>query len=371
MALQNASCFLPEDWSSWRWHMRNRVANVTKLEAWVNVTSPERDAIKACRGLYRWSITPYYASLMDENDSRCPIRQQAVPSTAELLPAPEGGDDIDPNEALKFQKTNRIIHRYPDRVLFLLTEACPVYCRHCQRKFHTTKSDSTFFESNEGESFERDFDYIRNTPKIRDIILSGGDPLSYPDNKLEYIIGSLRDISHVRTIRLGTRFPVLLPQRVTIDLCQMLEKYHPVWVNTHFNHPKEVTEESAIACDRLLRHGIPVGNQTVLLKGINDDAGVMRDLLYSLVDIRVRPYYIYHCINVTGVSHFRTSIETGRQIMEMLHGHVSGLAVPQYILGSEHGKISLSHKYVERLTDGRYRAISYEGNEFIFSDIDS
>lgn len=326
-------------WTDWRSQLQHRISTVEDLRRWINVTPDEEQAIQDSAGKYRWSITPYYAALMDKDDPMCPIRQQSVPSVQEFISFT--GSDNDPVGDTVYRKTNRVVHKYPDRVIFLITEVCAVYCRHCTRKYHTTDLSGTYFESNEAASWEQDFEYIASHPEIRDVLLTGGDPLTYSDEKLELIISRLRKIPHVEIIRIGSRYPVLLPQRITPEFCAMLEKYHPIWLNTHFNHPKEITPEAAAACDRLLRHGIPVQNQTVLLKGLNDDLETMKSLLKGLLKIRVRPYYLYHCDNVTGVSHFVTSIEKGREIMRGLLGHMTGFAVPQYIVTTKLGKIPL------------------------------
>ena len=337
-------------WSDWRSHLRHRITTVEQLRQWVNVTEREEQAISACAGKYRWSVTPYYASLMDKDDDQCPIRQQAVPNLGEF--GTFIGAEPDPVGDTAYRKTNRVVHKYPDRVIMLVTEACAVYCRHCTRKYHTTNLQGTYFETNEANSWENDFQYIADHPEIRDVLLTGGDPLTYSDERLEAIISRLRSIPHVEIIRIGSRYPVLLPQRITPEFCQMLDRYHPIWLNTHFNHPKEITEESAAACDRLIRHGVVVQNQTVLLKGINDDLETMRSLLKGLLKIRVRPYYLYHCDNVTGVSHFVTSIEKGREIMQGLLGHMTGFAVPQYIITTSLGKIPLWEDQLHHEQDG-------------------
>jgi lysine 2,3-aminomutase len=349
-------------WGDWRWHMRNRITNLEKLRRWVNVTPEEQVAIDKSAGRYRWSITPYYASLMDTDDANCPIRQQAIPATGELLEFP--GAEVDPVGDTLYRKTNRVVHKYPDRVIMLITEACPVYCRHCTRKYHTTDYDGSYFRDGEGESLDEDFLYIEKNPEIRDVLLTGGDPLSYPDGKLEEIICRLRAIPSVEIIRIGSRFPVLLPQRITGDLCRMLSQYHPVWLNTHFNHPREITEESAAAVDRLLRNGIPVGNQTVPLKGINDDVATMRKLMTELLRIRVRPYYLYHCDNVTGVSHFMTSVKKGWEIMDGLQGHITGFGVPQYVVTTAIGKIPIA-KPCYSLTEAGMQLRNYRGQELV------
>jgi lysine 2,3-aminomutase len=345
--------------------MRHRITRVDQLRQRIQVTPDEDKAIAESAGKYRWSITPYYASLMDPEDPKCPIRQQAVPSLGEFLE--HAGADVDPVGDMFYRKTNRVIHKYPDRVIVLVTESCPVYCRHCTRKFHTTDVDGTYFRDSEGVSWEDDFRYIAEHPEIRDVLLTGGDPLSYRDGKLENIISRLRDIPSVEIIRIGSRFPVLLPQRITDELCEMLSRYHPVWINTHFNHPKEISPESAAAVDRMLRHGIPVGNQTVLLKGINDDVATMRKLMTELLRIRVRPYYIYHCDNVIGVSQFMTTIEKGWEIMEGLQGHITGFGVPQYVLTTRIGKIPMTKPYYQETGDGLLLR-NYRGQQMLVDD---
>jgi lysine 2,3-aminomutase len=343
---------------NWRQQMSNRITTLAGLREWINVTPDEAEAIRRSEGKYRWSITQYYASLMDPDDENCPVRLQAVPNLRELKPDP--GAEIDPVGDMKYRKTNRVVHKYPDRVVFLVTAVCPVYCRHCTRKYHTTDVEGTYFQTKEAESFDEDLRYIAEHPEIRDVLLTGGDPLVYPDEKLAYILRSLRAIEHVEIIRIGSRFPVLMPDRITPELCRLFEEVHPLWLNTHFNHPKEITQEAAAACDRLLRHGVPVQNQSVLLKGINDDADTMRALLHGLLKIRVRPYYLYHCDNVVGVSHFMTTLEEGREIMEQLSGFTTGFAVPQYVLTTDLGKIPASRQMVVRDEDGEWWVENYQ-----------
>lgn len=345
-------------WNDWHWQMANRISTAEGLSEWINVTAEETAAIAACASRFKFEVTPYYASLMDPSDSACPIRRQAIPSHSEL--AIVDSAEVDPVGDTSYRKTNRVIHKYPDRVIILVTDTCPVYCRHCTRKFHTTDLEGTYFGEGGAVSMDEDFAYIARTPAIRDVLLTGGDPLTFNERRLEYIISRLRAIPHVEIIRIGSRYPVLLPQRITPELCGMLAKYHPIWLNTHFNHPKEVTKESAAAIDRLLRHGIPVGNQTVLLKGINDELATMRRLTTELVRIRVRPYYLYHCDNVTGVSHFVTTLETGRKIMAGLLGNITGFAVPSYIITTRLGKIPITTQYVQD-TDEGCTVTNYQG----------
>ncbi|WP_444957460.1 KamA family radical SAM protein [Microbulbifer sp. ZKSA002] len=354
-------------WSDWRWQMRNRISTLDGLKRWINVSTSESDAIEQLKGIYRWSVTPYYASLMDPDDPNCPIRLQAVPSLEETI-VPDSAD-VDPVGDQYFRKTNRVVHKYPDRVIFLVTSVCPVYCRHCTRKFHTTTvGPESYFEQGEATSWDEDIAYIESHPQIRDVLLTGGDPLMYSNDRLAKLLEKLRAIDHVEIIRIGSRFPVLAPQRITDELCEMLASFHPVWLNTHFNHPKEVTEEAAAACDRLLRAGIPVGNQTVLLKGVNNSPDVMRQLMLALVKIRVRPYYLYHCDNVVGVSHFMTSLKEGQAIYESLQGHITGFAVPQYVLTTELGKNPvMPYEYVKQGDiEGEWHIRNFRGQTGIY-----
>jgi lysine 2,3-aminomutase len=347
------------DWGNWRWHVRHRITTLDELSTWIDVTGDERRAIEESHGQYRWAITPYYASLIDPADPACPIRLQAVPQLDEFR-IPAHTELVDPIGDLSAQKTNRVIHKYPDRVALLVTAVCPMYCRHCVRKYHTTEIGHSYFRENESTPMEEDFRYIEDHEEVRDVVLTGGDPLSYRDHQLEPIIARLRAIEHVEIIRLGTRLPVFLPQRVTPELCAMLERYHPVWINTHFNHPREVTPDAAAACDRLLRAGVPLGNQTALLKGVNDDLDTIRTLCTSLVRIRVRPYYLYHCNVSRGVTHFVTTLEHGMRIMEGLIGPITGFAVPQYIVSTPIGKIPVMPEYL-RQVDGRFVARNWKG----------
>ncbi|RAL24451.1 arginine 2,3-aminomutase [Thermoflavimicrobium daqui] len=351
------------DWNDWNQQFRNRIQTLEELKKHIHVSAEEEAAIKRSEGIYRWAVTPYYASLMDPNDPNCPIRKQAIPSSNEFIKYDYS--DVDPVGDTKYRVTNRVVHKYPDRIIMLITDTCPVYCRHCTRKYHTTDLDGTYFGDNEVQTFEDDFKYIEDHPEIRDVLLTGGDPLTYSDRKLEKIIGRLRSIPHVEIIRIGSRYPVLLPQRITKEFCEMLEKYHPIWLNTHFNHPKEVTEESARAVDLLLRHGIPVQNQSVLLKGINDDLDTMKELLHELVKIRVRPYYLYHCDNVTGVSHFMTSLEKGIEIMKGLVGYTTGFATPNYIITTINGKIPIPIETIIDYNEDGLVLKSYENKETI------
>jgi lysine 2,3-aminomutase len=326
--------------------MQERIRSARALERYVTPTEDERRAIEALAERFRFVITPYYASLMDPDDPDCPIRRQVVPRTAEL-------DDpaglADPLDEVAHSPVKNVIRVYPDRIAFCVNNECALYCRFCLRK-RMVGDEEWVMKKRE---LEVALDWIRRTPAIRDVLLTGGDPLVFSDDKLEWLVAELRGIPHVEVIRLGTRLPVTLPFRVTDALCRMLERYHPVWVNTHFNHPRELTPEAAEACDRLLRAGIPVGNQSVLLRGINDDPGVMKALCEGLVRIRVRPYYCYQAQLLEGTEHFRVPIERGLEIFRALRGRTSGFAIPTYVLDTPYGKVPLGYPYL-RGREGDY-----------------
>jgi lysine 2,3-aminomutase len=311
-------------------------------------------AIDALSRRFRFVITPYYASLMDPDDPDCPIRRQVVPRSAEL-------DDpmglADPLDEVLHSPVKNVVRVYPDRIAFCVNNECALYCRYCLRKRMVGDEEWTMRK----RELETALDWIRRTPAIRDVLLTGGDPLVFSDDRLEWLLAELRAIGHVEIIRLGTRLPVTLPYRVTDELCRMLERYHPVWVNTHFNHPRECTAEAARACDRLLRAGIPVGNQSVLLAGINDDAAVMKALCERLVAMRVRPYYCYQAQLLEGTAHFRVPIERGLEIFRALRGRTSGFAIPQYVLDTPYGKVPLQHPYARGREGDHYVVESYDG----------
>jgi len=328
-------------WRDWRWQMRHRVADVAALGRFIHSTPDELAAIDATQGIFRWSITPYYAALMDPDDPDCPIRQQMVPRMSEMAPDIIGV--VDPLEEVAHSPVKNLIHNYRDRVAFCVTTECAIYCRFCLRKRMVGDAEAMLRK----DELQAAIDYIAAHSEIRDVLLTGGDPLTFSEARLDNLLGRLRAISHVEVLRLGSRLPVTLPFRITDSLCTVLERHHPVWVNTHFNHPKELTPEAAEAVDRLLRAGVPVGNQTVLLRGINDDVETMRALCEGLVRMRVRPYYLYQAQLIGGTTHFRTSIERGMNIMEMLQGRTTGFAIPKYVLDTPYGKIPLTRSYVQ------------------------
>ncbi len=320
-----------ELWNDWHWQVRNRVETLEDLKKYLNLTPEEEEGVCRTLGRLRMAITPYYLSLIDLSDPFDPIRRQAVPTQHELEAAPY--EAADPLHEDTDSPVKGLTHRYPDRVLFLVTDQCSMYCRHCTRRRFAGQTDCAV----PMEQIEKCIDYIRHHEEVRDVLLSGGDALMLSDGLLEKIIRELRTIDHVEIIRIGTRTPVVCPQRITPELCDMLKKYHPIWVNTHFNHPSEITPEAAAACARLADAGIPLGNQSVLLAGVNDCVHVMKKLVNELVYIRVRPYYIYACDPSLGLSHFRTPVSKGIEIMEGLRGHTSGLCVPTFVVDAPGG----------------------------------
>lgn len=350
------------EWQDWRWQQRRRLRRIEQLEHIINVSEGEKTAFLKSTELFHMGITPYYASLMDKDDPNCPIRLQSVPQMGELDILPT--DLEDPLAEERDMPVPGITHRYPDRVLFYTTHNCPVYCRHCTRKRKVADPSSM----TDKDQIEIALAYIAKTKTIRDIVVSGGDPLSLSDERLDYILGRLRAIPHVEIFRLGTRNLVTLPQRVTDDFVYMLKKHMPVFVNTHFNHPKECTAESLIACQKLADAGCVIGNQMVLLKGVNDDYRIVKELNHRLLLMRVRPYYIYQCDLSQGISHFRTSIDVGLEIMEKLRGHTSGLAVPTYVVDAPGGggKIPLLPTYLIKKDGKNITLRNYSYKEFTY-----
>lgn len=344
-----------EQWRDWTWQMRHRVHDLESLREFIDPTADEMEAIEATADVFRWNITPYYASLMDRHDPECPIRKQVVPRMDELAPDIVGV--VDPLEEVAHSPVKNLIHNYRDRVAFCVTAECAIYCRYCLRK--RMVGDASFF-MRKGE-LQEGIDYLAAHPEIRDVLLTGGDPLTFNEANLEWLLSRLREIPHIELIRIGSRMPVKLPYRITPELCAMLEKYHPLWINTHFNHPRELTPDAAEAIDRLLRAGIPVGNQTVLLRGINDDPDVMKELCEGLVRMRVRPYYLYQAQLIGGTAHLRTSIERGMEIMEVMQGRTSGFAIPKYVLDTPFGKVPLNRSYVMGRSGNHVVVRSYDG----------
>jgi len=346
-----------EEWNDWRWQVRNRIKDVETLSKVINLTEQEKKDIQEVMKKFRVGITPYYASLMDPDDPNDPIRKQAVPTIAETHVS--SADLVDPLHEDEDSPVPGLTHRYPDRVLFLITDQCSMYCRHCTRRRFAGQHDKGVPR----DQIDACIEYIRKTPQIRDVLLSGGDALLVSDELLEYIIKNLREIPHVEVIRIGSRTPVVCPQRITDDLVNMLKKYHPIWLNTHFNHPKEITPESRRACEKLADAGIPLGNQSVLLRGVNDCPHVMLELVHGLVKMRVRPYYIYQCDLSMGIEHFRTKVSKGIEIIEALRGHTSGYAVPTFVVDAPGGggKIPVMPQYLISQSPTKVVLRNYEG----------
>ena len=343
------------DWTNWRWQMQNRIHSADALRDWICPTDDELAAVERTEGEFRWNITPYYASLMDPHDPTCPVRRQAVPTLDEF--GPDIVDEIDPLDETGHEPVKNLIHNYEDRVAFCVTAECAIYCRYCLRK--RMVGDAEYFMRT--DEHQAAIDYIAAHDEIRDVLLTGGDPLTFNEANLEWLLGKLRAIDHVELIRFGTRMPVKLPCRITDELCELLAQHHPLWINTHFNHPKECTEEAAAAIDRLKRAGVPVGNQTVLLRGINDTSTTMKALNERLVRMRVRPYYLYQAQLIGGTEHLRVPIEVGMHIMRQLRGRTSGFAIPDYVLDTPHGKVPLNRSYVKGRAGDHVLMESYDG----------
>ena len=346
-----------EQWNDWHWQIRNAIRDVETLEKVIPLSEEERAHLQQCLQKFTMEITPYYASLMDRQDRDCPVRMQAVPRLMELHDEPS--DLSDPLHEDVDSPVPGLTHRYPDRVLLLVTNMCSMNCRHCTRRRLVGEQYSHMSD----EHIQGAIDYIARTPQVRDVLISGGDPLVLSDGRLESILQRLRAIEHVEIIRIGTRTPVVLPQRITEELASMLKKYHPIYVNVHFNHPKEITHEARQACALLADAGIPLGNQSVLLRGINDDPVVMKKLVHKLLAVRVRPYYIYQCDLSLGISHFRTSVSKGIEIIENLRGHTTGMAVPTFVVDAPGGggKIPVMPNYLISMGDDRAILRNFEG----------
>ncbi|MDD2215532.1 MAG: lysine 2,3-aminomutase [Eubacteriales bacterium] len=346
-----------EQWYDWKWQVENRITSVDQLKKIINLTPKEEKDIGEVVKNFRLGITPYFASLMDPNDPRCPVRMQAVPVLAETHRSE--ADMLDPLHEDEDSPAPGLTHRYPDRVLFLITDQCSMYCRHCTRRRLAGETDA----ARSMDDINKCIEYIRKTPVVRDVLLSGGDCLLVDDDVLEYIIVELRKIPHVEIVRLGSRTPVVMPMRITDNLVNMLKKYHPIWLNTHFNHSKEMTPDAMEACRKLADAGIPLGNQSVLLRGVNDCPHIMRDLVHDLVKNRVRPYYIYQCDLSLGIEHFRTKVSKGIEIIEALRGHTSGYAVPTFVVDAPGGggKTPVMPQYVISQSPDKVILRNYEG----------
>jgi len=345
-----------EQWNNWRWQLSNRINSADEFDKVIHLTDSERKALSA-PGLFRVDITPYFASLIDPDDPNDPVRKQVVPTSTELVPFTAMMEDSLAED--RHSPVPGLVHRYPDRVLMLVTTQCASYCRYCTRSRIVGDPSATFSRA----EFEMQIEYLKRTPQVRDVLLSGGDPLVLAPKILDEILSRLREIPHIEIVRIGSRVPVFLPMRITDELTDMLQKYHPLWLNIHVNHPNEISAELAQACDRMTRAGIPLGNQSVLLAGVNDNIHIQRQLVQDLVRIRVRPYYLYQCDLVEGAGHFRTPVAKGIEIMEGLRGHTSGYAVPQYIIDAPGGggKIPVSPNYLLSMSDHKIILRNFEG----------
>lgn len=345
-----------EKWNDWRWQLSHRLNTVQEMANVLDLNDSEIQALNA-KHLFRVDITPYFASLIDPNNPNDPIRKQVVPTAQELVPFTAMMEDSLAEDA--HSPVPGLVHRYPDRVLMLLTTQCATYCRYCTRSRIVGDPTATFSR----KEFDAQIDYLTHTPQVRDVLLSGGDPFVLAPKLLEEVLSRLRAIPHIEIIRIGSRVPVFMPMRIDQALCDMLSQFHPLWLNIHVNHPAEITRELADACDRLTRAGIPLGNQSVLLAGVNDCPHIQRQLVQELVRIRVRPYYLYQCDLVEGAGHFRTPVAKGVEIMEALRGHTSGYAIPTYVVDAPGGggKIPVMPQYLISMSDHKVVLRNFEG----------
>jgi len=353
------------DWNDWHWQLKHRITQVEQLQRLMPTLTPEEHAGTMLANTHlAVAITPYFFNLIDPADENCPVRRQVIPRIEETSTAP--WEMTDPCGEESHSPVPGLVHRYPDRVLFLVTDRCASYCRYCTRSRLVSNATGYDFHPH----FEQQIDYVRRTPAVRDVLLSGGDPLLLSDEKLDYLLGALRAIPHVEFLRLGTRIPIFLPQRITPALCETLRKFHPLFISIHSNHPRELTTEVRAALGRLADAGIPLGNQSVLLRHVNDDVGVMRTHVQKLLMCRVKPYYIYQCDLIAGSAHLRASVRRGLEIMEGLRGHTSGYAVPQYVIDAPGGggKVPVSPEYVLSRNADRVVFRNYEGRVFEYPE---
>jgi lysine 2,3-aminomutase len=352
-------------WNDWRWQLKNRITTVEQLEKFLpSLTPEERAGTILANSKLAMAITPYFFNLIDPTDENCPIRRQVIPRIEETNRAP--WEMSDPCGEDSHSPVPGLVHRYPDRVLFLVTDRCAAYCRYCTRSRLVSNAAGYDFHP----EFERQLEYIRRTPAVRDVLLSGGDPLLLSDDKLAYLLSELRSIRHVEFIRIGSRIPIFLPQRITPQLCDTLKKFHPLFVSVHSNHPRELTTEVREAVGRLADAGVPLGNQSVLLRDVNDDPMVMKALVQKLLMCRVRPYYIYQCDLIAGSAHLRASVHRGLQVMESLRGHTTGYAVPQYVIDAPGGggKVPIMPDYVLSKNSERILIRNFEGKVFEYPE---
>ena len=349
-------------WNDYRWQLRHRLVSLAALEARLGLTADERAGLLLTGARLASAVTPHFLNLVDRNDPACPIRRQVVPRLAESHEV--AGEMADPGCEDGHMPVPGLVHRYPDRVLLLVTDRCAAYCRYCTRSRIVSGAGPHPLETD----FEQAYAYLRQHAEVRDVLLSGGDPLLLADGRLEEILGRLRAIPHLEVIRIGTRIPVFLPQRVTPALCSLLRRFHPLWMSVHANHPRELTTEVRQALGLLADSGIPLGNQSVLLRGVNDSVEVQRALVHKLMLCRVRPYYLYQCDPVPGTAHLRTSVEEGIRIIEGLRGHTTGYAVPQFVIDAPGGggKVPVNPDSIVRRDAAGLVLRNYEGKEFLY-----
>lgn len=354
------------DWNDWKWQVRNRIRRVETLEQILELTADERAAVIQRTGNLPIAITPYYLSLLSPTDPTQPLRRTHIPVGGEFVRSV--GEDADPLGEEHDMAVPGLVHRYPDRVLFLTTGFCSTYCRYCTRSRMVGETNGEYSFS--VSQWEKAAQYIEAHPEVRDCLLSGGDPLSIGDDKLEWLLNRLRSIKHLEFIRIGTKIPMVMPQRVTLKLTRMLKRFHPLWMSIHVTHPDELTPEAVEACGRLADAGIPLGSQTVLLKGINDSIEVMKSLMHGLLKARVKPYYLYQCDPVSGSEHFRTPVEKGLEIIRGLRGHTTGYAVPQFVVDAPGGggKIPLLPDYVVGRDGDDLILTNFEGGTYRYPD---
>jgi lysine 2,3-aminomutase len=345
-----------DSWNDWKWQLRNAITTIDELKKIMKLSEKEIMAINNLKGRLPLRITPYFASLIYDSKPSHPLRRNVIPVVEELIET--SSEQSDPLHEKSFSPVKGIVHRYPDRVLFTVTQVCSNYCRYCTRSHSVGKLDKLG-----RQDFEKAFNYIASHKEVRDVLISGGDPLTLTDDTLDYILSNIRSIEHVEIIRIGTRVPVVLPQRITDNLISVLRKYHPLLLSLHFSHPDEITEECAKACNKLADGGFPLGSQTVLLKGINDNVPVMKELMHKLLKVRVRPYYLYQCDLIPGSGHFRTTVRKGIEIIKGLRGFTSGYAVPTFVVDAPGGggKIPLLPDYVVEHNDEKIVLRNYKG----------
>lgn len=349
-----------KDWDNWAWQINNRIQTPEALKALMDITSDEEEGCRFSDQKLLFAITPYFFNLIDREDPHCPIRKQVIPRADEMFVAPE--ERLDPVGEESHMPVKGLVHRYPDRVLFLVTSHCASYCRYCTRSRLVSNAQNYDFHP----AFEEAIQYIEKNTSIRDVLISGGDPLLLPDRKLDMLLRRLRQIPHIEFIRIGTRIPVFIPQRITPELCQVLKEHGPIWMSIHVNHPKECTIELKEACEKLAMSRVVLGNQSVLLSGVNDNADTMKSLCHRLLQMGVRPYYIYQCDLITGSSHFRTEIKKGLEIIEQLRGHTTGYAVPQFVIDGPGGggKIPINPDTIKEITDSEIVLRNFQGKEY-------